>query len=79
MGVVEAFYGDAGHAARLLGAAASAREAVGKPLSRSDQADWDEAVATACTRVGETAFEPLWAEGRAMTQEQAVTYALTLM
>jgi len=38
--------------------------------------DHASVVATLCSALGEKAFTTAWAEGRAMTREQAVAYAL---
>jgi predicted ATPase/DNA-binding SARP family transcriptional activator len=70
--VVEAKYGDIEEAARLLGAASIGRERLGIPLAPWDQADWDEAISIVRKAMGEAAFANLWAEGRTLTQEQAV-------
>jgi hypothetical protein len=43
------------------------------PVARHD---YDRDVAVARAQLGETAFAAAWAEGRAMTLEQAVAYAL---
>ncbi len=72
LGVVEARYGDAQRAARLLGAASVAREGLGIPLSHGDQADWDQAVAAVHATLRETMFASFWAEGRTLSLEQAV-------
>jgi tetratricopeptide (TPR) repeat protein len=76
LAVVEAASGDAGKAVRLLGAAAAAREGLGKPMDPWDQEDWDQAVAAAAAALEPQEFDAAWAEGRALTLAQAVTYAL---
>jgi predicted ATPase len=76
LAVVEAMYGDAGPAVRLLGAASTARRALGIPLSRSDQADWEQALVSVRGALEAQDFTSLWAEGSAWTLEQAVAYAL---
>jgi non-specific serine/threonine protein kinase len=63
-------------AARLFGAAEVLRETVGWHLTPPDQADHDKYVASARAALAEAAFATAWAEGRAMTLEQAVEYAL---
>ena len=74
-GVVAA--GGAGDiAARLWGAASAVRGVEGWPLPPVVRADYDRDVAAARTQFGETAFAAAWAEGRAMTLEQAIAYAL---
>jgi hypothetical protein len=66
--------GQRDRAARLFGAAELLRETLG--YHASDQADHDKYVASARAGVAETAFAAAWAEGRAMTLEQAIEYAL---
>lgn len=66
------------HAARLWGAAEAVRESFGigfTPLARSHM-NYDDLLADARVRLGETAFEKAWVEGKTMTQEEAVEYAL---
>ncbi len=63
-------------AARLLGAAEALREAIGVPLPTYDRADYDRAAEGARAAVTEPVFATAWAEGRAMTLEQAIEYAL---
>ena len=41
-----------------------------------DQAYHDETAAAARAALGQPAFDGAWAEGRAMTLEQAIEYAL---
>lgn len=64
-------------AARLYGAAESMREAIGASLPPVDRADYERNVALARAGLSEKAFAAAWAEGRAMTLEQAVEYALS--
>ena len=61
-------------AARLWGAAEALREAIGMSLGHQNRAnyDYEGRIAAARSRLDEAA----WAEGRAMTLEQAVEYAL---
>jgi len=63
-------------AARLLGAA-DAIMAVSRRLRLpEDQQDYDSHVALVRAALGEEAFSAAWSEGRAMTLEQAIEYAL---
>jgi predicted ATPase/serine/threonine protein kinase/DNA-binding CsgD family transcriptional regulator len=59
-------------AAQLWGAAESLREVIGSPILPVERADYEQAVATARTQLGERAFAAAWAEGRTMTPEQAL-------
>ncbi len=65
-------------AARLLGAAAALRDAIGAPLPPSDQADHDRSVATLRGTLGAHAFKIAWDLGRAMTPDQAIEEALAV-
>ena len=69
---VVAAQGENARAARLWGTAAALREALGAPLQPIERVDYEQAVATARAHLGEEAFAFAWAEGRAMTAEQAV-------
>jgi predicted ATPase len=63
-------------AARYLGAAWALREAINTPLHPGTRADYDRDISILRTQFAETAFEAAHAEGRAMTMEQAIKYAL---
>jgi tetratricopeptide (TPR) repeat protein len=76
LAVLEAMYGDAPTAARLLGAASAAREALGIPRSRWDQVDWDRAAATARAALGESLFARTFETGRALSRQRAIEQAL---
>jgi hypothetical protein len=62
------------HAARLLGAA-DAIQAAGGPYP-ADRADYDRILAVVRIQLDAATFAAAWAEGQAMTQEQAISYAL---
>jgi non-specific serine/threonine protein kinase len=63
-------------AARLFGAANQLRDAVGYRSKPADQEFYDHHTATTRARLQEAAFAAAWAEGRAMTLDQAIDYAL---
>jgi non-specific serine/threonine protein kinase len=63
-------------AARLLGAATHVRETIGAPLPTYDRAEHDTAVDHVRALLDRAVFAAAWAEGRAMTLEQAIEYAL---
>jgi hypothetical protein len=63
-------------AARLLGAAAALRTSGGFPRSLFEREDVERVTATARAALGDIAFEAAWEAGQAMTQDQAITYAL---
>lgn len=63
-------------AARLFGAAEAARDVFGITMPREGAGDQEHFWATIRERPEGTAFATAWAEGRAMTLEQAIEYAL---
>jgi len=71
-GAVVAAQGEPGWAARLWGTAQVLREAMGAPLPPVYRADYESALDTTRTRLGEEAFATVLAEGRAMTLEQTL-------
>jgi predicted ATPase len=66
----------AGAAVRLLGAAASLRTALKSPHFPEDLEEYRRRLADVRALLGEEAFAAAWAEGQAMTWEQAVAFAL---
>ncbi len=63
-------------AARLLGAAEVIRETIGTPPPPSDRAEYDRQVSAVGAVLGQERLAAAWAEGRAMSLEQAIKYAL---
>ncbi len=63
-------------AARLFGAAEAARERIGAPLPLGDKPMYDRHLARARADLDGIGFDAAWAEGRAMTLDEAVAYAL---
>jgi predicted ATPase/DNA-binding XRE family transcriptional regulator len=63
-------------AARLFGAAQAIFETTDYRIPSFDRAEFDRHIQIARDQLGEKSFEALAAEGRAMTLEQAVDYAL---
>jgi predicted ATPase/transcriptional regulator with XRE-family HTH domain len=68
---------NAERAARLLGAADAIREAIGAPLLPVDRRAHEHDLVVVRAHLAEEAFVQVWAEGRAMSLEQAASYALT--
>jgi hypothetical protein len=66
-----------GKAARLFGAAEVLRDTLGFRPYPSDQAYYEQCIDSARAALGDTGYEAAWSEGRAMTLEQAIEYALT--
>ncbi|HEY6104233.1 MAG TPA: tetratricopeptide repeat protein, partial [bacterium] len=62
--------------ARLLGAADELRDGVGGVLSPMDRADRERAVTVLCSLLEEDTFSAAWADGRALTPEEAVAEAV---
>jgi len=79
---IEALAGAAGaqgrfvRAARLGGAADTLRRSLGIPMTEVDRRRWEGWLATPRRELGDEAFSSAWAEGGAMTSEQAIGYAL---
>ena len=63
-------------AAILFGAAEALREDIHVVLLPIEKIEVDKNIAVARTQLDETTFNAAWAEGRAMTMEQAIAYAL---
>lgn len=63
-------------AARLWGAAEALRQAIGVPLLPFEQEEHEQQVTQARIALGDDVFTAAWAEGRALTCEQAADYAL---
>ncbi len=68
--------GRAERATRLLGAAQVLLDSIGVMLDPDDRADNQRSEVAARTELGEEAFARIYAEGQAMSLEQAVEYAL---
>jgi predicted ATPase/class 3 adenylate cyclase len=75
LAAVYAAQGQAERAARLLGAAETVREIINAPRSLADRPNYDRSVATTRSLLGEKAFVRLWADGRALTLERAISLA----
>jgi predicted ATPase len=72
LAAVGAAEGDSADAARLLGAAEVLRETIGAPAGAYEEAIRLNTVAAVRQELGEDWFGAAWAEGRAMTLEQAI-------
>jgi tetratricopeptide (TPR) repeat protein len=64
-------------AAQMFAAAEALREASAAPSRKSERANDDRFVMAARAALGEETFASAWAEGRAMTPERAIEYALS--
>lgn len=63
-------------AAWLFGAAAALREFIGSVIDLVDQPEYERQIDIVQAHLDEATFTAAWAEGQAMTLEQAVNYAL---
>ena len=63
-------------AAKLYGAAQALFGTTDHQIPAFDQAEFDRHIQMARDQLGEARFEALASEGRAMTMEQAIAYAL---
>jgi predicted ATPase len=68
--------GLAERASRLGGAAQAVRAAMNAPLSPSEHTDLEHSIAALRAALGEEGFDAAWADGQALTLEQAVDEAL---
>ena len=76
LGGVAVGQGHAKRAARLYGAAEALRQASGAPMAPSEHSDHNPRRAAARSELGEEEFEAAWAEGRKMSLEDVISYAL---
>jgi hypothetical protein len=78
LGAVAHVQGQSNQAARLFAGAAALRDAIqgATPQSLTNPADWEHDIAAVRAVLGDDVFRAAWAEGRAMTLEQAIEYAL---
>ncbi len=76
LAVVLSLWCEACDATRLFGAAAALRDAEGAARWPQAQQQYEGAVKAARAALGESAFDAVWAEGAAMTFEQAIARAL---
>ena len=76
MAAVAAGLDDPAEAARLFGAAEALREHLKAPLPPSEREAYDKRVLEARKKLDGTSFAVAWAWGRAMSLEEAVSYAL---
>jgi len=63
-------------AVRLLGASETLRQTLGGHIDVGDRPDYESNLASLRAQLDTVAFEAAWAEGKAMTLEQAIAYAL---
>ena len=79
MGKVAALRGRPVRAARLWGAAEALREQMGMPFSQFDlvHTGYERDLAAVRSALSGASFEAAWSEGRAMSPERAVEYALS--
>jgi class 3 adenylate cyclase len=68
--------GHAERAARLFGAAAALRDALGAPRPAAGRDDYERDLLATGAQLGPRAFAAAWAEGQAMSAEQAIAAAL---
>ena len=64
-------------AARLFGVAEVLREAIHAPLTGTNTAYYQQLVAMGRGKGDPGAFAAAWAQGRAMTEDQAISFALS--
>lgn len=65
-------------AARLFGVASTLRDTLQTPMAPDDRADYERSVAIARVELNEPTFTAAWAQGEAMTMDEAFEYAFEL-
>jgi hypothetical protein len=76
MAFMAAELGQTERAGRLWGAAERLWDGLGLSRSPNAQEEHEKGVSAARALLGAPAFSAAWEEGRAMTREQAIAYAL---
>jgi len=75
LGTLAADAGNHRDAARLFGAAAAIRQRIGEVRFKIYDADYEAALAALREALGNNAFDAAWAEGAALSTEEAIAYA----
>jgi predicted ATPase/DNA-binding CsgD family transcriptional regulator len=75
LAVVAASLGQFARGARLLGAAARLREAIGAPVHPVDRADHDRAVHASLSALGADAYAKAWSSGQALSVDAVIDEA----
>jgi ATP/maltotriose-dependent transcriptional regulator MalT len=78
LGCIASAQGRASEAARLFGAAQALRQPIGEFSPSPLRGDREAGVATGRVLIGAVAFEGAWAEGKAMSIDEAVAYARSM-
>jgi hypothetical protein len=68
--------GDVTRGAKVLVGVEGLLQNMGGVLDREDRLAYERAIASAWEQLNEDVFERAWQEGRAMSMEQAIEYAL---
>jgi tetratricopeptide (TPR) repeat protein len=63
-------------AIKLFGAAEALREKIHSPMTDYERVEYDQGVAQLRSSLNESEFNSLWAEGRVLTMDQAIQFAL---
>ena len=64
-------------AAKLFGSAESLREGVNSQMTEREKVEYDQEVARLRSLLAESEFSSYWSDGRSMTMENAIDYALS--
>jgi non-specific serine/threonine protein kinase len=76
LGEVAVAQGNPEKAVRLLSAAAALRISIGSVIDPADQPEYQKRRAALRSELGEKRFTETWEEGRILTLDQAIAYAL---
>ena len=63
-------------AAKLFGAGEALREKVQSPMSDNERVEYNQSVAQLRSMLAEAEFNALWAEGKSMTMDGAIQFAM---
>jgi hypothetical protein len=76
LGYIASAQGQNERAARLLGAAEAIRKTINSTLNGIELVEYEKEIAALRAGLDENKMQAAWAEGRALTMDQAIEYAL---
>ena len=76
MGFIAVAQSRAQRAARLFGAAEAARESIGAQMTPAEREEYERRLSSLRRQLSEAEFTAGWAEGRGLSLDEAVAYAM---
>jgi hypothetical protein len=70
--------GQTHRAVKLLGAAEVLREAIDTSMTQVERLEYEQEISSLRERMGETEFKQAWSDGRSMTMEDAIQWAIEI-